>query len=167
MHHHGIGLGAAGGVEHEPIDHVRMVDGGAGGHPAPERFAAQAGAIDTDGAQHGHQVLDIVADFQRVARLVGVAVAQHVDRPGPEVLRVRRQVADVGLGVATGSVQQHQHRLAGIAGAQIAGPDSPGVEVALLKRDALEIAPYALELRHGSSLASRVGGNLVLVLGLR
>ena len=40
-------------------------------------------------AQHRHQVFDVVADFQRVTRLVGVAVAEHVDRPGPEMLGVR------------------------------------------------------------------------------
>ena len=67
--------------------------------------------------------------------------------------------------MAAGSVQQHQHRLARITGAQIAGPDSAGVEVALLERNALEIAPYALELRHGSSLPI-AGGNLVLVFSL-
>ena len=77
------------------------------------------------------------------------------------MLGVGREVPDVRLGVATGSVQQHQHRLARVTGPQIASPHSPGVEVALLKRDALEIAPDALELRHDSSLAE---GNLVLVL---
>jgi hypothetical protein len=75
------------------------------------------------------------------------------------MLGVRAQVADVGLGVAAGSVQQDQHWLGRVAGAQIAGPDSAGVEVTLRKGDALEIAPYALELRHGSSLA--VAGGLV------
>jgi hypothetical protein len=51
---------------------------------------------------------------------------------------------------------------------QIAGPDAAGPsshEVTLRKRNALEIAPYALELRHGSSLPI-AGGNLVLVFGL-
>jgi hypothetical protein len=48
-------------------------------------------------------------------------------------------------------VQQHQHRFAGIAGTEIAGPDPRRVQVSLLKRDALEIAPYALELRHSSA----------------
>ena len=37
------------------------------------------------------------------------------------MLGMRAQIADVGLGVAAGSVQQHQYRLAGITGAQIAG----------------------------------------------
>ena len=40
------------------------------------------------------------------------------------MLGVRSQIADVGLGVTAGSVQQHQHRLARIAGTQVAGPDS-------------------------------------------
>ena len=139
--------------------------GETGGHPASQGFTAHACPVHADGAQHRHQVLDIVLDFQRVTRLVGVTVAQHVDRPGPEVLAVRRQIAHVGLGVATGTVQQHQHRLARIAGAQKAGPDSAGFEVTLLKRDALEIAPYALELGHDPSLASliRPGENLVFV----
>ncbi|EUA25445.1 hypothetical protein I548_3531 [Mycobacterium intracellulare] len=97
-----------------------------------------------------------------MARLVGVAVAQHVDRPGPEMIRMGGQVAHVGLGVTAGSVQQNQHRLAGVPGPQVAGPYSSGVEVALLKRDALEIAPDALELRHGP-VRPPDRGNLVLV----
>ena len=69
------------------------------------------------------------------------------------MLGVRVQIADVCLGVTAGSVQQHQHRLAGIAGTQVAGSHAAGVEVALLERDTLQIAPHAFELGHGSSLA--------------
>jgi hypothetical protein len=45
-------------------------------------------------------------------------------------------------------VQQHQDRLAGIAGTQVSGPDSSNHEIALLKRDTLEVTPDALELHH-------------------
>ena len=162
----GIGLGTAGRVENQSLHHVRMVDGETGGHPASQGFTTHACPVHADGAQHRHQVLDIVMDFQRVTRLVGVTVAQHVDRPGPEVLAVHRQVAHVGLGVATRTVQQHQHRLARIAGTQKAGPNSAGFEVTLFKRDALEIAPNTLELAHDPSLACDPDGNLVLVFGV-
>ena len=69
------------------------------------------------------------------------------------MLGVRLEVADVCLGVTAGAVQQHQRRLAGIAGMQVAGAHSPGIQVALRERDALEVAPDALELRHWSSLS--------------
>ena len=54
--------------------------------------------------------------------------------------------------VTAGPVKEDQRGTAGVTGVQIAGAHSPGVEVTLRKRDTLEIAPYALELRHGSSL---------------
>ena len=104
-------------------------------------------------SKHGEQVVDVVRDLERMARLVGVAVAEHVDRPGGEVLGVRLEVADVGLGVAAGPVQQHQRRLARVACVQVAGAHAAGVEVALRERDALEITPDALELRHRSLLS--------------
>jgi hypothetical protein len=63
------------------------------------------------------------------------------------VLRVRFQVADVGLGVAARAVKEHQHRLAGVAGVQIAGAHSAGIEETLRERDALKGAPDALEFR--------------------
>ena len=89
---------------------------------------------------------DVVTDFERMPGLVGVPVAEHVDRPGVEVLGVRRQVTDVGLGMTAGSVQQYQDRLARLAGMQVAGPHTPGIQVPLRERNALEIAPDALEL---------------------
>ena len=73
------------------------------------------------------------------------------------MLGVRREIADVGLGVAAGSVQQHQHRLAGRR-LQVAGADSGGVQVTLRERDALEITPDALELRHAGPLSSAILG---------
>src|ERR1700741_2091745 len=85
-----------------------------------------------------------------MTRLVGVSVAEHVDRPGGEVFGVGLQVAHVCLGVAAGTVQKHQRWPAGVAGVQVAGAHSPRVEVALRERDALKIAPDALELRHAS-----------------
>ena len=69
------------------------------------------------------------------------------------MLGVRLEVADVGLGVPARPVQQHQRRLAGVAGVQVAGAHSARVEVALRERDALEIAPDALELRHSITLS--------------
>ena len=69
------------------------------------------------------------------------------------MLGVCLEVADVRLGVPAGSVQQHQHRLVGVTGVQVAGADSGGIQVTLRERDALQITPDALELRHDSSLA--------------
>ena len=94
-----------------------------------------------------HQVIDVVPHLERVTRLVGISVAEHVDRPSREVLGVGFQVAHVCLGVTAGTVQKHQRRLAGVTGVQVAGAHSPRVEVALRERDALKIAPDALELR--------------------
>ena len=58
-----------------------------------------------DGVEDGHQVFDIVGNLQRVAGLVGVAVTEHVDGPGGEVLGVRLEVADIGLGVSARPVE--------------------------------------------------------------
>ena len=63
--------------------------------------------------------------------------------------------------MTAGTVEKHQRRLAGVAGVQVAGAHSPRVEVTLRERDALEIAPDALELRHSSP--SLDGENLILV----
>lgn len=52
-------------------------------------------------------------------------MAQHVDRPGVEVLGVRLEIADVRLGVPAGPVQQHQDRLPRLPGVQVAGASSP------------------------------------------
>src|SRR5690606_12694654 len=58
-----VGLGAAGGVEHQPVDAAGMVDGGAGGDPAAERFAAQTDFLGADGVEEGGQVSDVVGDL--------------------------------------------------------------------------------------------------------
>ena len=108
-----------------------MVDGGAGRHPSAQRLPAQVHPLGADGVEERHQVRDVVADLQRMAGLVGVAVAEHVDGPGGEVLGVRLEVADVGLGVAARPVQQHQRRLARIARVQVPGANPAGIEVAL------------------------------------
>src|SRR6478609_8332996 len=79
-------------------------------------------------------------------RLVGVSVAEHVDRPGGEVLGVGLQIAHICLGVTAGTVEKHERRAAGVAGVQVAGAHSPRVEIALRERDARQIAPDALEL---------------------
>src|SRR5215218_5071037 len=79
---------------------------------------------------------------------VGVAVPEHVDRPGGEVLGVCLEVAYIGFGVTAGTVQEHQCGLGRIACVQIPGAHSACIEVALRERDALEIAPDAFVLRH-------------------
>ena len=108
-----------------------MVDRGAGRHPPAERLTAEVRPLGADGVEERHQVLHVVADLQRVAGLVGVAVAEHVDGPGGEVLGVRLEVADVGLGMTARPVQQHQRRLARIARVQVPGANTADVEVAL------------------------------------
>ena len=93
-------------------------------------------------------MLDVVRDLEGVAGFVGVSVTQHVDRPCREVFGVRLEVAHIGLGVAAGSVQEHQRRVVGVTGMQVPGAYAAGVEIALRERDALQVAPHALELRH-------------------
>src|SRR6476660_7636879 len=83
-------------------------------------------------------------------RLVGVTVPQHVDRPRREVFGVSLEVAHIRLGVTAGTVQEHQRRVAGVTGVQVAGAHPARVEVTLRERDALKIAPDALELPHSS-----------------
>lgn len=51
------------------------------------------------------------------------------------MLSVRLQIAHVGLGVSAGPVQQDQHRLVWIAGAEIPGADSARAEITLRKRN--------------------------------
>src|SRR5262245_41129016 len=95
-----------------------------------------------------------------MAGLVRVSVAEHVDRPCGEVLGVGLEVAHVRLGVTAGTVKKHQRRAARIARVQVAGAHSPRVEIALRERDALKIAPDALERRGrvGVPPARRAGG---------
>src|SRR6185312_254745 len=108
------------------------------------------GALDADRVKKRHQVVDVVPDLERMPRLVGVSVAEHVDRPGGEVLGVGLQVAHICLGVTAGTVEKHKRRAAGITGVQVAGAHPARVEIALRERDALKIAPDALELPHSS-----------------
>src|SRR6202048_1045048 len=82
-----------------------------------------------------------------MTRLVGISVAEHVDRPSREVFGVGLKVAHVCLGVTAGAVEKHQRRAAGVTGVQVAGAHSSRVEVALRERDALEVAPDAVERR--------------------
>ena len=76
------------------------------------------------------------------------------------MLGVRLEVADVRLGVAAGSVQQHQRGFARIAGVQVAGAHSAGIQITLRERNALQIAPDAFELRH--PVAPILGDNGIL-----
>jgi hypothetical protein len=71
------------------------------------------------------------------------------------VLGVRFQVAHVSLGMAAGTVQQHQGRLARVTGVQIAGAHAPRIEVALGERNTLEIAPDAFVDGHPAPHRSR------------
>ena len=87
-------------------------------------------------------------DLEQVPGFVGVAVPQHVDRPGGEVLRMGLEVADVRLRVSAGPVQQDQRGFVPITRMQVAGADAAGVQVALRERHALQVTPNALELRH-------------------
>jgi hypothetical protein len=89
------------------------------------------GALGIDGVEKGHQVIDVVPHLERMTRLVGVSMAEHVDRPGGEVLGVGLQVAHVCLGMAAGPVEKHQRRPARVTGMQVAGAHSACVEVPL------------------------------------
>ncbi len=65
------------------------------------------------------------------------------------MLGVCLEVADVRLGVAARTVQQDQRGFIRIAGVEIAGPHPPAdIQITLRERNALQIAPDALELRH-------------------
>src|SRR6478672_2366709 len=119
------------------------------------------GTLGADGVEKRHQVIDVVPHLERMTRLIGISVAEHVDRPGGEVLGVGLQVAHVCLGMAAGPVEKHQRRPARVTGMQVAGAHSACVEVALRERDALKIAPDALEPPHSSPSPDRE--NLILV----
>ena len=98
-------------------------------------------------------LLDVVLDLQRVIGLVGVAVADEVDGPAGEVLGVRAQVPDVGLGVPGDAVQHHQRRLAGVPGVQVPGAVRAGLDEALAELDLPQVGPDTGEragLRHGT-----------------
>ena len=78
------------------------------------------------------------------------------------MLGVRLQIADIRLGVATGAVQQDQRRFGRIAGMQVTGSHTIGVEVTLRERNTLQITPHALVLGH-QFLSLPSSGNFVLV----
>ena len=88
----------------------------------PSDSPLEVGALGADGARRtpsGDR--RSASTSERVTRLVGISVAEHVDRPGGEVLGVGLEVAHVGLGVTARPVQQHQRQ---------ACSWSPGVQVA-------------------------------------
>ena len=60
-----------------------------------------------------------------------------------EVLGVRGEVADVGLGVAGDAVQHQQDRLGVVAGVQVAGAVGAGLEEALAELDLAQVGPDA------------------------
>jgi len=106
----------SGEATEESVQPIRMDGGGLGRDPAAKRLTGQQRSLRADGVEDGEQVIDVVGDLQRMAGLVGVAVTEHVDRPRREVFGVRLEIADVGLGMAAGSVQQHQRSLIRVAG---------------------------------------------------
>ena len=87
--------------------------------------------LDTDGVHELQHLVDVVLDLERVIGLGAVAVADEVDRPHREELRVGLQVPDIGLGVPGDAVQQDQRRLAGVTGVQVPGAVPAGVDEAL------------------------------------
>ena len=66
------------------------------------------------------------------------SMAQH-----GEVLGVRGEVADVGLGVPGDAVQHQQHRLRRVAGVQVAGAVGAGLQEALAELDLAQVVPDA------------------------
>src|SRR5690606_16745971 len=92
FHHLGVGHGAAHGVQDDLVDAVGVVDGVAGGDPAPQGLAAEVGGLGAERVQDLGDLVDVVRNLQRVVGLGGVAVADEVDRPDREVLGVRGEV---------------------------------------------------------------------------
>ena len=64
------------------------------------------------------------------------SIAQH-----REVLGVRGEVADVGLGVAGDAVQHQQRRLRGVTGVQVAGAVGAGLQEPLAELDLGQVGP--------------------------
>ena len=138
-----------------------MIDGRPRGDPPAQRFPGQ---METPGAyrvSERHHVINVMRHLQRMAGFVGVAVSEHVDRPGVEVAGVGSQIAHIGFGVSTRPMQQDQRRLVAITGMQIAGPDAPRVQVALRECDTLQITPNTVELRHQIPFCLRLRHSLL------
>jgi hypothetical protein len=111
------------------------------GDPATEGLAGEVRLLGAQRVEDVGDLVDVVRDLQRVVGLAGVAVADEVDRPDREVLGVRGEVADVGLGVAGDAVQHQQHRLRVIAGVQVAGAVGAGLQEALAELDLGQVGP--------------------------
>src|SRR4029453_3069225 len=101
-------------------------------------------------------VFDLVVD----SRLVGAAVAQHVDGHEPEVISVWTEVSGVCLGMAADPVQRQDERFGRVARLDAAGPDSAGVDVVLFEGNAPQISPDA-----GKVLCSRVAHSWISFVG--
>ena len=143
LHDLGVGHRAAHRVEHDAVDAVGVVGGVAGGDPAAEGLAGEVGPLGAEGVEDRGDLVDVVPDLQRVVGLGGVAVADEVDGPHGEVLGVRGEVADVGLGVAGDAVQEQQDGLGLVAGVQVAGAVRAGLEEALGELDLVQVVPDA------------------------
>jgi hypothetical protein len=114
-------------------------------HPAAEGLPGEGGLLDADRVQEGQHLVDVVLDLKGVIGLVAVAVTDEVDRPAGEVLGVRAQVPDVGLGVPGDAVQHHQRRLGWVPGVQVAGPVRACLDEALAELDLPQVGPHAGE----------------------
>lgn len=100
-------------------------------------------------------MLDVDVDLVRCERLVAPAVADHVDRPGVEVLTMREQIAHIGLGMTAGAMEQDERRLAACAAAQITRADPARLEIALLEAAGAELDPDAAMRMLGHSPAMK------------
>ena len=143
LHHLRVGHRAAHRVQHDPVHPLGVQLREPGGDPAAEGLAGERRLFRADRVQETGDLLEVIRDLQRVLGFRAVAVADEVDGPDVEMLRVRLQVPHIRLRVAGDAVQQHQRRLGRVAGVQVAGAVAAGVEEALAELDLVQVGPDA------------------------
>ncbi len=146
LHDLGMSRPAAGGVEHQLVNDLGVVDGQIGPDPAAQRLAGYQRAGPAQALEDGQHVIGVVLDLVIDGRLVGPAVPEHVDGHEPEVLAVRAEVSRIGLGVAADPVQGQHQRLGRVARGDEARTHSIDVEEALREADPAKVRPHAREI---------------------
>ncbi len=141
--HRGHRLRLAGHVarrgQHEPVDALGMVGGHPRGDPPAQRLARQVHALQAQRIEQREQVVGVDVEGVRAVGPVAEAVPRHVVGDHAEVLAQRREVAQIGLGVPAGAVQQHERRAR--SGLDHACGHAAGRDHVLAQRRAHQLGP--------------------------
>ncbi len=113
------------------------------GHPSSQRFTGNMGALDLQRVEKADEVIDIGRNVHHPVGLVGPAVAEHIDGIGAEQITMRTEIADIGLRMSAGAVQEDECRAVRVSARQVPGADAACVDPVLTEADAAQVGPHA------------------------